>query len=105
MYYQSVAREKIKKEINLGMSVFLTPMIISEVWETCKIWPKDILSEYHDTSASVMFYDGVVKNDQFAENLKKRFLLLNSYLKTRDLNEAYYYEICEELLQFQCNIF
>ena len=96
---------KNKKEINLGMSVFLTPMIIAEVLEASKIWPKDILSEYHDTGAPVLFYDGVIKNDPFVEALKKHFLLLNLSSGAHDLDEAYYYEICEQLLQFQCNIF
>jgi hypothetical protein len=46
---------KDKKEINLGMSVFLTPMIISEVFEAGKIWSKDILHEYPNTMAPVSF--------------------------------------------------
>jgi len=96
---------KNKKEINLGMSVFLTPMIIGEVLEASKIWPKDILTGYHETPAPVIFYDGVIKNDQFVENLKKHFLLLSASSETQDLDEGYYYEICEELFQFQCNIF
>jgi AraC family transcriptional regulator len=96
---------KDKKEINLGMSVFLTPMIISEVFEAGKIWSKDILHEYPNTMAPVSFYDGVIKNDPFAETLKKHFLLLNYTKKIHDLDEGYYYGICEQLLQFQHNIF
>jgi AraC family transcriptional regulator len=96
---------KNKKEINLGMSVFLTPMIVSEVLEACKIWPKDILAEYHNNSASVMFYDGIIKNNRFVDGLQRQFLFLNSSLKNHDLDEAYYYAICEQLLQFQYNIF
>jgi len=96
---------KNKKEINLGMSVFLTPQIVSEVLEACKIWPEDILAEYHNNSAIVMFYDGIIKNNRFVDTLRKQFLFLNSSLTNHDLDEAYYYTICEQLLQFQYNIF
>jgi AraC family transcriptional regulator len=91
-------------EVNLGMSIFLTPSIISEVLEANKTWSKDILSEFSETSAPVMFYDGIIKNNFFVDFLKRRFLRL-SYFKENELDEFYYYTLCENLLQFQHNIF
>jgi len=97
--------EKNKEQYNLGMSVFLTPMMITEVLEASKIWPKDILPGAGNTAAPVTFYDGVIKNDQFIDRLEKHFLLLSASASAHELDEAYYFEICEQLLQFQCNIF
>jgi AraC family transcriptional regulator len=92
-------------EMNLGMSIFLTPAIVSEVLEANKTWSKDILSVCNETSSSVAFYDGIIRNNSFVDFLKRQFFSLNTSLKDEDLNESYYYTICENLLQFQHNIF
>ncbi|MEO8766281.1 MAG: hypothetical protein ABI416_18415, partial [Ginsengibacter sp.] len=96
---------KNKDEINLGMSIFLNPAIIDEVLQVNKLWTHDILSAHYENSANVAFYDGVVKNDLFVESLKKHFLFLQVTAKTRNLDETYYYKICEELLEFQYTVF
>ena len=92
-------------EMNLGMSIFLTQQVIAEVLEVSKTWTKDILQECNNTKDAIMFYDGVIKNDPFAGFLKNQFFILSSSLKRNELDESYYYIICENLLQFQCNIF
>jgi AraC-like DNA-binding protein len=92
-------------EMNLGMSIFLTQQIIAEVLEGSKTWTKDILQECNYTKDAVMFYDGIIKNDPFADFLKNQFFILSNSIKGNELDESYYYTICENLLQFQCNIF
>lgn len=92
-------------EINLGMSTFLTQQIIAEVLEVSKTWTKDILQECNHAKDVVMFYDGIIKNDPFGDFLKNQFFILSNSIKGNELDESYYYTICENLLQFQCNIF
>ncbi len=95
---------KDENEMNHGMSIFLTPAIVSEVLTTSKIWPKDILPEYTGIKDSMMFYDGIIKTGPFVNYLKKQFLLLSTGSKSYELDESYYYTFCENLLHFQCNI-
>ncbi|MGH2648451.1 MAG: helix-turn-helix domain-containing protein [Ginsengibacter sp.] len=91
-------------EINLGMSIFLTPLIISEVLEVSKTRTKDILEEHNTVLSPVMFYDGIIKNDPFVDYLKNQFSRLSVSSGGGQLEESYYYAICENLLQFQYNI-
>ena len=92
-------------EVNLGMSIFLTPHIMSEVLQVSKTWTKDLVPEYNQTSPAVMFYDGIIKTDPFVYFLKNQFLILSAISENAELDESYYYGICENLLQFQHNIF
>lgn len=96
---------KNKDEVNLGMSVFLTPMIIAEVMEACKVWDTDILPANIYYSNSFLFYDGVIKNNMLVENLEKQFLFLNTTKDQHELNEGFYYQLAEQILHFQYNIF
>jgi AraC-like DNA-binding protein len=96
---------KNKNEVNLGMSTFLTHSLIAEVMEACKICGRDILEDSKYYYNSFLFYDGIIKNNMLTENLKKQFLFLNACEMTHELNEEFYYQISEQVLQFQYNIF
>jgi len=94
-----------KDEVNYGMSTFLTPSIIAEVLEATKVWGKDILHTNENYYNSFLFYDGVIKNNTLTDYLKQQFIFLNSTVNTRELNESFYYQLSEHLLQFQYCIF
>ena len=92
-------------EINLGMSIFLTPVIVTEVLRVNKTWPKDLSPASPEVPTPIVFYDAIIKNNSFTDFLKKQFLNLNNSLKNEELDESYYYAIAENLLQFQHGIF
>lgn len=93
-----------KYEMNYGMSSFLTPAMFSEVVQACSVWGNDILEVVETCRFSFLFFDGIIKNNALTNYLERQFIFLNTSTNACDLHENFYYQLCEQVLNFQYGI-
>lgn len=94
------------KHYNLGMSVFLGPEVMIEVFETLASKGEDV-PQYreHIKAAAPMFYDDVIHHDaDFAAYTTALYRRL-SWNPTRELTDDFYYSIAQKLIGFQYKTF
>ena len=92
-------------EVNKGLSIFLDPHLLYDVFRTFNQFPDDI-PEYEERSKCQqlpVFYNDIIDKDtELISFLKNQYTLLfhNPYV---EIYASYYYNICEVLLRSQMN--
>lgn len=89
-------------DFNIGMSLFLDPVLVKEVFYTRQYRGSQIAENNEDFETVLpLFYDDVIKHDhEFVAYIQGLYNYLIAH-KTADLTEDFYYGVCEHVLAFQ----
>jgi AraC family transcriptional regulator len=92
-------------EVNKGLSIFLDPRLVYEVFRTLRQYPKDI-PDYEDGSKCgqlPVFYNDIIDRDaELISFFKKQYSLFLNH-PYADIDPSYYYTTAETVLKSQMN--